>query len=197
MAIIKLPNCPQCGSPLSPSENGQEIQNMIQCQYCYSILMLEANYNMVPLQIPFNSILKIRNQTFHIKNVSQWQHEYGVRVEYLLEDENKDEHILIKEDENVALVTKTNFNKIASNRKLEWSSLEPNTQVVINDFEWLVTEKRKLSTFTANTYYFSYLTGTNAELLILIFSGLSENSLLEMRQGVWLSSFEIKVNSRL
>ena len=186
---MKVVNCPQCGSKI----NYQVDDKMLRCDYCHSSLVLEAVSKKIALQIPLNSKLLIHRQRYHIENITQWLYSEGIRAEYLLINDMNQQYVLSKDDENVSLVKVVDFDKKSSNKSLDWNSLQPNTDVIINDCQWLVTEKRRMIGYANKEFFYTYLTGKNAELLIFIFSSLTEDSLLETRQGFWLNSFDIKL----
>ncbi len=184
-------NCPKCGSPINYELNNR----LVQCQFCHSSLMLETLLNHHPLQIPLNKKLLINRQSYQIQNIIQYSHCQGIRSEYLLVNQLGEEFHLSKDDEDVALLKTIRLQNINSNKPLEYNSLEPNTQVIIDGFEWLVTEKRQMITFPDKQFNYIYLTGENAELLVLIFTGLTVESLSEIRQGFWLSPFDLFLQS--
>lgn len=111
-------------------------------------------------------------------------HVNGIRTEWQIKNDENNLFILTEDDEDFALVAEI---QITTNKDINWSSLLPNTQLQLLDKEWLVTEKIEFNTLDNNKLQYSYLTTTNAELLILVFN----NNHLSYRQGFWLDAFEI------
>lgn len=185
--------CPQCSGEIIY----QEKETMLHCEFCQSSLLLQSVIDNQTIQFPLNTKIIINESVYQTFSRVQWLHDFGIRTEYLLHNNKGSEFILSKDDEDVSLVQRINLKPLMSNKPLDWTSLEPNTLIDINGESWLVTEKRKMSSYAKQNFYFSYLTGQNAEILVLIFKGLSQNSLVEIRKGTWLDVFDIQYMNQL
>ncbi|KAG1707652.1 hypothetical protein GQR58_003312 [Nymphon striatum] len=125
----------------------------------------------------------------------QFQHDEGYRKEWWLLDEDQQTYWLSQEDEDLFLV------KPSSSQSIDlpaWALLQPNTQIDFGGNNWQVTEKRILDFYGYNgslpiepsektQLKYSYLTNSEAESLILIYSGTE----IVARQGWWLDPLEV------
>lgn len=172
-------NCPNCSSAIKNPK-----QTLITCQYCDSSFMLEARSLKQDSLIEMNKTFYIQSQAFTAIRQQKQPHDNGVRVDYLVQNEQKELYWLMIEDEDIALV-KTAQSKLdeKSGEKLNWHTLLPNSQIKLLEKHWLVTQKRALQ----NKSKQSYLSNQAAELVILSF----ENNSIYYQQGRWLDAFEI------
>ncbi len=172
-------NCPNCSSAIKNPK-----QTLITCQYCDSSFMLEAHSLKQDSLIEMNKTFYIQSQSFIAIKQQKQPHDNGVRVDYLVQNKQKELYWLMIEDEDIALV-KTTQSKLdeKSGEKLNWHTLLPNSQIKLLEKHWLVTQKRALQ----NKNKQSYLSNQAAELVILSF----ENNSIYYQQGRWLDAFEI------
>ncbi len=173
-------NCPHCGAEIKNFKSTL-MSPLINCDYCLSSFMLESDVCKQSLLIQLKKMFTINSQPFIALKLTQHHHDEGVRMDYLVKDKKGHNSLLITEDENIALVQITRVT--LDNKKLNWSSLLPNSQVELFGKQWLVTQKRALNGKNKQTY----LGNQSAELLILSF----EKNGTYCQQGKWLDAFEI------
>ena len=199
MGIMKRINCPQCGAEIAVIESNSKISV---CNHCSSTLFIENSTsftasittNTKANLIQVNKRFSIRSKNYIPLNFIQYQYEQGIRTEWHVIDENKNMFWLTQDDENYSLVAEVNnkeFQKWHIVNTLNWDILAPNFQTKINHKDWLVTERRVLYSFKNTPLKYSYLTGDDASLLILIF----DHQYINCRSGFWLDPFEIKHES--
>ncbi|MBL4660861.1 MAG: hypothetical protein JKY19_10940 [Alcanivoracaceae bacterium] len=174
-------NCPQCGAKITPIDH---LEKIIICKYCASSIFVENIGTSSESLIQLKQQLRLRGKTYTPLTCEQYKYDEGIRAEWLLRDEQNKLFSLTQDDENYSLVANCDC---PIDPSLSWHSLMPNSQVSIGDEDWLVTEKRLFANSTNQQLMYSYLTGQNAELMVLIFAGKS----IQCRRGFWLDPFEI------
>lgn len=198
-------NCPQCGSGIilySP------LAKLVSCNHCLSTLLIEpTGLKLRNIESHIQNKLSLikqgrgfiwKEQQFQPQGFIQLKHDEGYRKEWWVLDIHKNSYWLSEEDENFFLLQ----DKKLSEDIPPWLTLQVNTQFKLADKSWLVTEKRAQKFYgfqgqvsylphQTETLYYTYLTGENAQSLILIF----EHNQIRCRQGYWLDPFEIEAIS--
>jgi len=205
---MKHTSCPQCGSEITLHSR---LAKLVSCNHCGSTLLIEpTGLSQSDIESHIQAKLSLlkqggsfiwREQQFFPQGFIQLKHNQGYRKEWWVLDKQKNSYWLSEEDENFFLLQDLVMDDVAMDKKdiPPWLSLQVNTQLSSNNKNWLVTEKRmhNYSGFQGQipdlpnqeeTLYYTYLTGENAESLVLIF----ENNQIRSRQGYWLDPFEIK-----
>jgi len=198
-------NCPHCGSSIVLQSL---LAKLVSCNHCASTLLIEPNGLMLSginshIQDKLSLIKQgeafiWRNQKFEPQGFIQLKHDEGYRKEWWVLDNHNNSFWLSEDDENFFLLQDKELNE----KTPPWSTLQVNTQLYLTENNWLVTERRTLSfhgfqgqisylPHQAGTLNYTYLTGENAESLVLIFEG----DQIRYRQGFWLDPFEIKASS--
>lgn len=198
-------NCPQCGSGIILHSL---LAKLVSCNHCASTLLIEPNgLTLSDIKSQFQKKLSLikqggsfiwKEQQFQPQGYIQLGHNEGFRKEWWVLDNQKNAYWLSEEDENFFLLQDRQLNEDIP----PWMTLQVNTQVHFAGKTWLVTEKRaqKFYGFQGQISYlphqtktlnYTYLTGVNAESLVLIF----EDNQIRCRQGFWLDPFEIEVLS--
>ncbi len=208
--------CPQCGVDFVVSNT-----KLSNCSFCNSSLLVENNSICISeLKVAKNteeSLFEIGN-TITIRNTEYIPngyalYEYGLknsnsgnRVEWELGLRNSDSvleketYFLNQEDENCFLVKQITDIDLALP---VWESLQPNTQLTIEQNEWLVVEQLEVNFVS---YFGSlqnlplkniklqciYCSNTDGECLVLSFTNysLKENT-LKAYQGWWLDPMDL------
>lgn len=176
--------CPQCGA----KKHQDDVQEkLFVCEHCFSLFFIENIAKIKHSLILQKDKITIRDKSYQLLDASQLQHEGGIRTEWLLQDRTNKRFILTEEDENFSLVTKVDCQL---DKDINWNALQPNTQLPLLGKTWLLTEKIEFCVPDCPNLHYSYLTGENAELLILIF----QYKQISCRLGFWLDAFEINEN---
>ncbi|MCF6190849.1 MAG: DUF4178 domain-containing protein [Cocleimonas sp.] len=195
-------NCPQCSSEIILKSS---LAALVNCHHCASTLLIESNglalshieshiENKLSL-IKQGESFSWKEQQFEPQGFVQLKHDEGYRKEWWVLDNQKNSHWLSEEDENFFLLQDRQINEGIP----PWLTLQVNTQLQLADKTWLVTERRaqNFHGFQGQISYlprhtetlnYTYLTGEDAESLVLVFEGEQ----IRCRQGFWLDPFEIK-----
>ncbi len=198
-------NCPQCSSEIILKSS---LAALVSCYHCASSLLIEPTglkLSDIKSDVQSKSSLVAqghdfiwRNQLFQPQGFVQLQYAEGYRKEWWVLDNQKNTFWLSEEDENFFLLQ----DKSLDENVPPWLTLQVNTQLQLAGKSWLVTEKQKyqyngfqgqlpyLPNLT-NALFYTYLTGENAETMMLIF----EDETIYCRQGYWLDPFEIEVSA--
>jgi len=199
-------NCPQCGSEIIIHSR---LAKLVNCKHCASTLLIDpTGLKKSGIESHIQNKLSLikqghrfiwKEQQYQPQGYIQLKHDEGYRKEWWVLDNHNNSFWLSEEDENFFLLQDVKMDK---NDIPPWLSLQVNTQLQIANKTWLVTEKRVQEYYgfqgelpclphQTKTLYYTYLTGDNAESLILIF----ENNQIHFRQGHWLDPFEIETVS--
>lgn len=195
-------SCPHCGSEIilhSP------LAKLVSCNHCASTLLVEpTGAKLSDIKSNIQSKLSLikqggrfvwKEQQFQPQGFIQLKHDEGYRKEWWVLDKHKNSYWLSEEDENFFLLQDITLNEDVP----PWLTLQVNTQIQLAGKTWLVTEKRTQNYYgfegqlpylpdQTSTLNYTYLTGENAESLVLIFEG----DHIRFRQGHWLDPFEIE-----
>lgn len=195
-------NCPQCGSKIILNSS---LATLVSCYHCASTLLIEPNVltlSHIESHIQNKrSLIKQgesfswKGQQFEPQGYVQLKHDEGYRKEWWVLDKQKNSYWLSEEDENFFLLQDRQLNDEIP----PWLALQVNTQFQLAEKTWLVTEKRAQDyhgfqgqilylPHQTETLNYTYLTGKDAESLVLIFEGEQ----LRCRQGFWLDPFEVE-----
>ena len=177
--------CPQCSAALAIKNNDHRI---FSCQYCSSSIVLEHNSTTLARLIKLEEAVNIRSNRYRAVDFNLYHCEAGTRIEWQMLNNQDKAYILTEDDENFSLVTAIN---IHLDKALNWNSLLVNTQISLNNMNWLVTEKRLLKDSLDQQLKYSYLTNENAELLVIIF----KQNHITCRKGFWFDPFELRHES--
>lgn len=200
-------NCPQCGSGL-PSHALQT--KLVQCTYCDSTLLLEANrvskhtlHSQVSERqslLAQGGVFRWREHTFTPQGFIQYEHDDGYLTDWWVTNEQAS-FWLSENDENCFL---TQEHVCALDTGLAWATLHPNRELTLFDQHWLVTQKQILRYNGMNgalpiadispKRHLIYLAQPNATTLLLecADSGADSGAVIACRQGSWLDPFEIE-----
>lgn len=199
-------NCPQCGSDIILHSQSAKL---VSCNHCASTLLIEpARLQLSDIESHIQNKLSLlkqggsfiwKEQQFQAQGFIQLKHDEGYRKEWWVLDNQKNSYWLSEEDENFFLIQDKKLNEEVP----PWITLQLNTQLHLADKNWLVTEKRTQHYYglqgqlpylphQTETLYYTYLTGENAQTLVLIF----ENNQVRSREGNWLDPFEIEIIQR-
>lgn len=177
MGIIQKITCDHCGALHEVTAKDQ----IISCDYCDSSFFIQQNGgDFIQAEQKFYFL----NQHYITIDCQHYRYDYGVKKEWLVVDSLQQRYILTQEDEIYSLVKKCSCNRFLS---LNYASLLPNTQIEVDQVQWLVTERCSLTTKDNVQLDYVYLTTINAKLLVLIF----KDDGIECRKGHWLDPFEI------
>jgi hypothetical protein len=183
--MMTVIHCPQCNAEVGIKNNS----NMIfSCQYCLSSIVLENDSTALERLIKLKQSVDIRSNSYRAVDFSLYHCEVGTRIEWQMLNKQNEAYILTEDDENFSLVTAIN---IHLDKALNWNSLLVNTQVNLNNTNWLVTEKRLMKNSLGQQFKYSYLTAENAELLVIIFT----QNHITYRKGFWFDPFELRHES--
>jgi len=199
--------CPHCGSEITLRS---ALAKLIQCNHCASTVLVEpAGVRLSNIKSTIQSKLSLikqggnftwKHQQFQPQGFIQLKYDEGFRQEWWVLDNNENSYWLSEEDESFFLLQDAKISDEMLKDIPPWLTLQVNKQIQLVGKSWLVTEKRTQHYYgfegelpyipdqkeTINT---TYLTGENAESLVLIF----ENNKPRIRQGYWLDPFEINV----
>ena len=210
-------NCPQCGISLgSGSRQSASNTKLSSCLSCNSSLLIENDsISLSELNVAKNtekSLFEIDN-TVHIKNTDYTPQGYciyecylddeknSMRVEWELSCADGKTYFLNQEDENLFLVKQI---PTIQQTLPVWESLQPNTQLKIEENEWLVVEQLQVGFVS---YYgalqnlplqniklkCTYLSNTQGECLVLTFNnhnGFAKET-HKAYQGWWLDPMDL------
>ncbi len=173
--------CPQCGGRNFPNDLYDELYI---CQYCFSIFFYENMQKVKHSLILHKPQITLRGKHYKLESANEVKHDNGILTQWTLLDRNNKMFILNEDDENFSLVKEINF---PAKYDLNCNALQVNTQITLLENDWLVTDKIKYTTPQICFYQITYLTGENAELLMLI----EQNNYLSVHHGFWLDASEI------
>ncbi|MEB8434538.1 hypothetical protein OO007_20030 [Cocleimonas sp. KMM 6892] len=202
------PSCPQCGYLIDTGAT-----KLMSCPSCNSSIYIQNNTtSLSDLNVVKNTdkylfdighSVQIKNASCIPKGYSLYEYEDGFRVEWELVDNDQNTYILNQEEENLFFVKQ--IPKIEAALPA-WSSMQPNTQLIIETAEWLVVEKREVN-FVAfygelqnlplqnSQIQCSYLSNTEGECLVLVSTGQPKSGSAHYPytayQGWWLDPMDL------
>jgi hypothetical protein len=182
-------NCPQCGARLIKE---QEDQKIIICVHCLSSFIIENIAKLKHSIMLKTKSIQIKSMTYHLLEANQMQYDQGICTEWLIKNTQNELFYFTEDDENFSL-TSSSLTKLENNNSLNWNYLQPNTRINLFNEDWLVTEKREFHIADTHPLKQTYLTGENAQLLVLQFFDTANGiPLIKYRRGIWLDPFEIR-----
>ena len=187
-------NCPYCGSAIQEQEAGNKIWN---CNHCSHALLLQTQPLPQPIQTSTDTTALItlgtsfvwRQQQFTTHDFLSFNHDEGVRTEWLVKDEGGDDYYLVADEENFFLLQSEEKPSVGIP---SWEALQPNTHFSYDSKDWLVTEQRQMTLVEGSgSRHETYLVTDDAQTLMILFY----KDTVEFRKGFWLDPFEIEVAS--
>lgn len=192
MSSIK---CPHCGAQNKQSNQTNEPNKIQTCPYCSQTFLLEAALEKKQALIHHGQTIQWQKKRYRPQGFIQFKHDEGYRTEWWMLNDNDESYWLSVDDENLFLMQDNS----CDNHFPPWDTLQVNRQLSHQDQTYLVTEKRLLHYVktegilpheqTEQSLKYTYLTGQNAQCLLLMFTQHS----VSCRQGYWLDPFEIEV----
>ena len=173
---MKTINCPQCNAQIKPTKSP-----LLFCPFCSSSFLVEESYAIDDKLIQLNQKFSLRTTIYTPISSTVLKHIDGKRMDWLIEDKDKNQFILMIEDEDSAIIPATKTKIIP---KFDWGSMLPNTQIELIEKQWLVTDKRLFNGKIKQVY----LGNQNADLLLLTY----DNGSCFYQLGQWVDTFEVK-----